>query len=84
MKERCSKIIMLLFLMIISINGNSQNCPILQEVVLEDFCIGTSGNLTIVPIDASAAYNYSIDGGVTIIPDGPLDSVFTTVAPGTH
>jgi gliding motility-associated-like protein len=84
MKERCSKIIMILFLMIISINGNSQNCPILQEVVLEDFCIGTSGNLTIVPIDASAAYNYSIDGGVTIIPDGPLDSVFTAILPGTH
>ena len=59
-------------------------CPILQEIVLEDFCFGSSiGALTIVPIDSLADYNYSIDGGVTIVPNGILDSVFN-VSPGTY
>ena len=63
--------------------GKSQICPILSEIVVDSFCFGTSGTLTIVPADPAIDYNYSIDGGITIIPTGPLDSVFN-VTPGTY
>ena len=43
-----------------------------------------SGILTIVPVDSMIDYNYSIDGGVTIVTTGPLDSVFEPVSAGTY
>ena len=68
-------------------NGNG-SCPILNSVVLDGFCFDAnnlaSGNLTIVPVDSMIDYNYSIDGGVTIVTTGPLDSVFEAISAGTY
>ncbi|MEC7864287.1 MAG: SprB repeat-containing protein, partial [Bacteroidota bacterium] len=62
-------------------------CPIIDTVIISDFCwegMGVaSGTLTIVPYDPMADYNYSIDGGVTIIPPGLGDSVFA-ISAGTY
>ncbi len=63
-------------------------CWIMDSVILDGFCWNpdpalVNGTLTIVPYDSAADYNYSIDGGVTIIPTGILDSVFA-VSPGTY
>ncbi|MDA7596465.1 fibronectin type III domain-containing protein, partial [Flavobacteriales bacterium] len=74
---------LLLIFLCLPIIGFGQYCPILNEIVVDDFCFGTDGILTIVPADPATDYNYSIDGGVTIIPPGPLDSVFN-VSPGTY
>lgn len=77
------KLIILMIFITSPFIGKSQNCPILSEIVVDSFCFGTSGTLTIVPADPAIDYNYSIDGGITIIPTGPLDSVFN-VTPGTY
>ncbi len=81
--QTLKKLIILTMFIFFSFVSKSQNCLILSEIVVDSFCFGTDGILTIVPADPSTDYNYSIDGGVTIIPPGPLDSVFI-VSPGTY
>ena len=75
------KIIFLLAIIISPYISNSQTCPILDTVILDGFCwdpAGTVGTITINPNDLGP-YNYSINGGATII----QDSVFL-VDTGTY
>ena len=84
LKREIRKIIFLIAGVFLPYLSNGQaNCPILLDVIIDDFCfdpISASGTLTIVPVDPTADYNYSIDGGITFIPPGPGDSVFNVSA----
>ena len=84
-QKNIKKIIFLTMIILFPYLSSAQNCLILDTLIIDNFCWDpalSAGNLTIVPIDPNADYNYSIDGGVTIIPAGANDSVFA-VSSGT-
>ena len=93
-QKSIKKAILLVGIIFLPFVSSSQNCPILSEVVLDGFCFGTNGTVIMVPVDLNIAYHYilGIDTVLaTEIPIGsgnwfnaPLDSVFTSVPPGTY
>ena len=71
-----------------SIEEVKSQCALIDTVLFEGFCYGSTGSLTIVPnypqIPGNPPpYHYSIDGGITLNTT-PSDSVFTNLIPGTY
>ena len=71
-----------------SIEEVKSQCALIDTVLFEGFCYGSTGSLTIVPnypqIPGNPPpYHYSIDGGLTLNTT-PTDSVFTNLIPGTY
>ena len=90
MQKVIKQIILLITLIILPYTSHAQGqgngpCTILDTVLIHDFCLGTTGTITIVPLSDQTTYNYSIDGGSTS-PTGTifLDSIFLNVVPGTY
>ena len=93
--QKCvKKHVLLIGILLLPFVSNSQNSPILSEIVLDSFCYGTDGVVTIVPVDPNNTYHY-VFGNDTILAtetpvgsgnwvNAPFDSVFTFVNPGTY
>ena len=93
-QKSIKKVILLAGIIFFPFVSNSQNSPILSEIVVDSFCFGTTGVVTIVPVDPNNTYHYVLGNDTvfaTETPIGsgnwvnaPLDSVFTLVDPGTY
>ena len=90
------RLILTLTTFMLLINTAKGQCPgspndIIDTVLLDGFCLGSNGTLTIVPNfpnlppPNAPLFQYSIDGGVTFNPTTSLnDSVFANISPGTY
>ena len=90
------RLVLLFTALMLLINTAKGQCPgsscvLIDTVLLDGFCLGSNGSLTIVPFDSNPSppapptYSYSIDGGLTFNPTNSLnDSVFTNISPGTY
>jgi hypothetical protein len=90
------RLILTLTTFMLLINTAKGQCPaspndIIDTVLLDGFCLGSNGTLTIVPNSPNLPppnaplFQYSIDGGATFNPSASLnDSVFANISPGTY